>query len=133
MLSAASRVNPTCGVKPGHDALSTTAWGLRRKPEMHDVAVGDDVGLTLEPHLARLLRAGLAAERHVIVVGDGLGADEAALEIGMDDGGSLRRLGSTRDRPGRRLLGAGGEIGDQVEERIPGANQSIEARLLEPD
>src|SRR6516162_1689522 len=100
---------------------------------MHDVAVGDDVGLALEPHLARLLRAGLAAERHIIVVGDGLGADEAALEVGMDDGGGLRRPGAVRDRPGRRLLWAGGEIGDQIEQRVAGANQPVEARLLEPD
>src|SRR5262249_49772925 len=115
---------------PAHDE-----WRgfLRRKPEMHDVPAGDDIGLALEPHLARLLRAGLAAERHIIVVGDGLGADEAALEVGMDDGRRLRRLGSARDRPGRRLLGAGGEIGDQIEQRIAGANQSVEARLLEPD
>ena len=61
---------------------------------MHDVAVGDGVSLALESHLARLLRAGFAAERHIIVVGDGLGADEAALEVGMDDGGRLRRPGA---------------------------------------
>ena len=59
---------------------------------MHDVAVGDHVGLALEPHLAGLLRAGFAAERHVVVVGDGLGADEAALEIGMDDAAACGAL-----------------------------------------
>src|SRR5262249_56430768 len=94
---------------------SSEMFCSRRKSEMHDVAVGDDVRLALEPHLARLLRAALAAERHIIVVGDGLGADEAALEVGMDDAGRLRRPGAARDRPGRRLLGAGGEIGDQIE------------------
>src|SRR5216684_8951013 len=88
---------------------------LRRKSEMHDVAVGDLVGLAFEPHLADVARAGFAAELHIVVVGDGLGADEAALEIRMDDRRRLRRLGAARDRPGRGFLGAGGEIGDQIE------------------
>src|SRR5438045_5533811 len=111
------------------DSLSCVI-GLRGKPEMHDVAVEDDVGFSLEPHLARLLRAGFAAERHVILVSDGLGADKASLEVRMDDGGRLRRLGATGDRPGRRLLGAGGTISDQIEQRIAGTDQAIEARLL---
>ena len=54
---------------------------------MHDVAVGDNIRFSLEPHLAGLLRAGFAAEPHVILVRDGLGADKAPLEIRMDDGG----------------------------------------------
>jgi hypothetical protein len=56
---------------------------------MHDVAVGDDVGFALESHLARLLRACLTPERHVLLIGDGLGANEAALEVRMDDAGRL--------------------------------------------
>ena len=58
---------------------------------MHHVAVGDHVVLAFEPQLAGVARAGLAAERDVVVIGDGLGADEAALEIGVDDAGRLRR------------------------------------------
>ncbi len=61
---------------------------------MHDVAVLHDVVLAFEPHLAGVARAGLAAAGDVIVVGDGLGADEALLEIGVDDAGRLRRLGA---------------------------------------
>src|SRR5262245_65566319 len=87
---------------------------------MHDVAVGDHVGFALEPHLAHLLRAGLAAERYVVVVGDGLGPNEAALEIGMDDRRRLRRLGPAADGPGRRLLAPGGHISDHLAPRIPG-------------
>src|SRR5258707_15660886 len=77
--------------------------------------------------------AGLTAERDIIVVGDGLGTDEAALEVRMNDAGRLRRLRATRNGPGCRLLRAGGEIGDQIEERIAGADQPVEARLLEAD
>ena len=45
---------------------------------MHDVAVLHDIFLAFEPHLAGVARAGFAAARDVIVIGDGLGADEAA-------------------------------------------------------
>jgi hypothetical protein len=56
---------------------------LVRKPEMHDVAVSDDVLLAFEPELAGA-RAGLAVERDIIGIGDGLGANESLLEIGVD-------------------------------------------------
>src|SRR5260370_38623672 len=69
---------------------------LGRKPKMDDVAVGDGVILALEPKLAGVARAGLAAERHVVLPGDDLGADEAALEIGVDDAGGLRRPRAAR-------------------------------------
>src|ERR1700694_6127591 len=76
----------------------------RREPEMDDVAVGDDVILALEPKLAGVARAGLAAERHVVLPGDDLGADEAALEIAVDDAGGLRRPRAARPRPRMRSL-----------------------------
>ena len=87
------------------DRERSTSTDLRRKPEMHDVAVGDHIILAFQPHLADVARAGFAAERHIVVVGDGLGADEAALEIGVDDAGRLRRLGAARDRPGAASFG----------------------------
>src|SRR4051812_3796231 len=65
-----------------------------RKPEMHHVAVGDHVLFAFEPHLAGVAGAGLATGRDVVVVADGLGADEALLEIGVDHAGRLRGLGA---------------------------------------
>ena len=65
-----------------------------RKAEMHYVAVGDHVILAFQAHLAGLFSAGLAALGDEIVIGDGFGADEPALEIRMDDAGGLRRLGA---------------------------------------
>ena len=44
----------------------------------------DDVVLAFQPQLAGVARAGLAVAGDVVVIGDGLGADEAALEIGVD-------------------------------------------------
>ena len=41
---------------------------------------------------------------------DGLGADEAALEVGVDHAGGLRRRVAAMDRPGAHFLLAGGEV-----------------------
>src|SRR5579872_673007 len=71
-----------------------------RKPEMHHVAVGDHVVLAFKAHLAGLFRAGFAAVGDEVIVSDSLGADEAALEIAMNNARSLRRLGALRDGPG---------------------------------
>ena len=51
---------------------------------MHDVAVGDDILLAFQPQLAGVARTRLAAVRHRIIVGDGLGANEVTLEVGVD-------------------------------------------------
>src|SRR5260221_7263483 len=43
----------------------------------HDVAVGDDILLALQPQLAGVAGAGLAAQCDVIGVGDGFGPDRS--------------------------------------------------------
>ena len=91
---------------------------------MHDVAVGDHIVLAFEPEFAGLARARFAPVADIIVVGDGLGADEALLEIGMDDAGGLRGFCSLLDRPGARLLRPGGEEGDEMQERVAGADDA---------
>src|SRR5262245_43550561 len=50
--------------------------GSRREAEVHHVAVGDGVLLAFEPELAGIACARLAAAGHVVVIRDGLGADE---------------------------------------------------------
>src|SRR5947209_5840666 len=78
---------------PRHSLRSSRATvPLRRKPKMHHVAVGDLVVLAFQPQLADVTRAGLAAALEVILVRNGLGADEAALEIGVNDTGRLDAL-----------------------------------------
>ena len=98
---------------------------------MHDVAVGNDVILALEPQFAGVARARLAAARHVVVVGNGFSADETALEIAVNDAGCRRRLGAARDGPGARLLRPGGEEGDEIEKAVAGADEPVEAGLVQ--
>src|SRR5271166_4832235 len=80
----------------------------RREAEVHHVALGDDIVLAFEPELAGFARARFAAKGRVVVVSDGLGPDEAALEIAMDDAGGLGCLGALLDGPGARLPRPGG-------------------------
>ena len=67
---------------------------------MEDVAVLDQVFLAFGPHFAGILGAGFAAAGDEVVIGDGLGADEAMFEVGVDYAGGLRRPRLAADRPG---------------------------------
>ena len=58
--------------------------------EVQHVAVLDDVVLAFGAHLAGFLGALFALVLDEVVEGDGLGADEAAFEVGVDDAGGLR-------------------------------------------
>src|SRR5689334_20052624 len=100
---------------------------------MQDVAVLDDIVLAFEPELAGIARSRLAIETDIVVIGDGLGADEAFLEIGMDDACRLRRPGAPGDGPGARLLGADGEISYEMEQLITRTDHPVEAGLRETD
>ena len=52
-------------------------------------------------------------------------------EISMDHAGRRGRLGAAVDGPGAGLLRADGEIGDEVEQLVAGADQAVEAGLFE--
>lgn len=59
------------------------------KPEQHHVAVLDDVVLAFLAHFAGVLGFLFAAAGDEVVVGDGLGLDEATLKIRVDGAGRL--------------------------------------------
>src|SRR6478735_7344431 len=59
--------------------------------KQHHVAVADDVVLALGPHDALLARAFPSVVRDELVVADRLGADESALEVGVDHSRGDRR------------------------------------------
>ena len=83
----------------------------------------------------RTLPASLAfehgAELHQVVEGDHLGLDEALLEVGVDHAGGLGSGGALADRPGPRLLGAGGQVGLQAEGVEADAGEDVEAGLVD--
>src|SRR5512143_2605872 len=59
------------------------------EPEVHHIAVVDDVIPSFQPHPSGLLRAGFALEADVVVERDRFGADEALLKIRVNDAGGL--------------------------------------------
>ena len=100
---------------------------------MHHIAVPHQVGAPLLPHAPGAAGGLLPAERDQLVRRDGLGADEAAREIGVDAAGGLDRRAARRNRPGARLGLGGREEADQAEEAVPGVDHAIQARRLEPE
>ena len=82
--------------------------------EVHDVAVLDDVLLAFLAQLARIAAALFTAERHVVFIAGGLGLDEAALEIRVDNACGLWRLRTDRNGPRTRFGLAGREIALQA-------------------
>src|SRR5262249_27870054 len=102
------------------------------EPVMHDIAVVDNVLPAFEPHPSGFLRPVLPAVPDVIVERDHLGADEAALEVGVDDARGLRRRGADAYRPRADLLLACGEERLESEEREAGMDHAIEPGLGHP-
>src|SRR5512135_1721993 len=89
----AARQSKRCK-KPAPNCSRDGARASHVEAEMEDVAVLDGVVATLEAHLALLLGLRLAATGDEILGRDGLGGDEAALEIRMDHAGGLGRFGA---------------------------------------
>src|SRR5579863_1387352 len=123
VIASAAKQSSTA-VIPGRALARTRNLEIQSgiEPEMHHVAVGDDIVLAFQPQFAGVAGAGLAAKRDIIGIADGFGADEALLEIGMNDAGGGRRPGAAVDGPGPRFLRADGEIGDEVEQPVAGAD-----------
>src|SRR5690606_2145381 len=103
---------------------------LHIEPEVHDVAVLDDIVFAFLARLSRFLGAGLAAVFHIVVIGDGLGLDETLLEIAMYDAGRLRRCCAPADGPGAGFLGANGKVGNQPQQIVACSDDTVEARLF---
>src|SRR5882672_3074058 len=109
---------------------SSMPGSLDVEAEMDHVAVAHHVVLALEAQLPRLPGALLAAVRDEIIVRRHLGANETALEIGVDHAGRLRRRCAGRDGPGADLFRPRGEVGLQSEHAVRRADHAVQARLV---
>src|SRR5580704_9777967 len=110
-------------------ALGRPPGSSNVEAEVHDIGFLYQVLLALEPQPAGLPRPGLAVVADVVVEGNDLGTNEAALEIGVDHPGSLRGGTASAHRPGADLLRPGGEICNQSQQFIGGAYHAVQPRL----
>lgn len=101
--------------------------------EVHDVAVLDDVFLAFDGHLAGVAYGALAAEAYVVVVLDYFGADEAFLEVGVDDAGAAGCLAAAAECPGAHFVLAGGKECLEVQQLVGRTDQTAYAALLKAD
>src|SRR4051794_595745 len=69
------------------------------KQEIQHIAILDHIFLAFLAPLAGFLGALLALVRDEVIISDGLGADEAAFEVGVDHAGRLRRGVALVDGP----------------------------------
>ena len=143
--SSASRRAPTAGASPRErrgpppprrsgtcrpsPAMLRVAR-LDREPHVEDVAFADDVVLALHADLAVRLRGLHRPRRDQLVVADDLGADEPALQVGVDHAGCLRRRGAAPNLPRARFVFTGGEERDEVDRPIARRDHLLQAGLL---
>ena len=113
--AAASATRSSIGWRPRGTKAAT---GLPAEEDLDDVAVLDPVRLALRAEPAGLARVGHRAERQQVLVGDGLGPDEALGEIRVDRAGGVDGGRAVADRPGPDLVGAGGQERDQAEQPV---------------
>ena len=103
---------------------------LHVEAEIDHVAILDDVLLALAAQQSLFLcRRDAAAADHVVEI-DRFGADEAALDVGVNFARGLRGLGAVFDGPGAALVLAVGQERDEAEQRVGALDQAVEAGLL---
>ena len=103
------RGHPGASVDP---AAAGEPRALDVEAEQHHVTVLNDIFLAFRTQLAGVARACLASEFDEVFEGDRLGADETALEVGVDLPRGLGSFGALVHRPRAGFLGTGGEERD---------------------
>ncbi len=124
------------GYSPERGLLQRGAIGFAGsdgEAEVDDVAVGDGVVFTFEGGKAGFFGLLFGTGFDEVVVGDDLGADEAAFDIGMDLAGGLGCEGAFTDRPGADLVFTDGEEGDEAEEVEGLAGEAVDGGFGEAE
>ena len=93
------------------------------------VAVGDEVLLAFEPQLAVIAAGGERAAREQPIARHDLGADEPALDVGVNRAGGFLRRRVARNRPRAAFVLADREERDVAEQLVRRANHAIEPGL----
>src|SRR5258708_22965446 len=109
----------------GRRELRTGGSGSNIESEENHVAVLDHVFLALGPDDALFAGALPAGIGDKVVVADGFGANEPALEVGVNHARGHRSGVAAMNRPGADFLLAGGEGRLEAEKVIAGPNQPI--------
>ena len=99
--------------------------------EVDHVAVLHHIVLALAAQQPLLLGGGHGAAGDHLGEVDGLGTDEAALDVGVDLAGGLRSLRTLDDGPRAALVLAVGEEGDKTQQRIGTLNEPVQAGLFD--
>ena len=115
---------------PDGPAPSRAPLTAHIEPEMRDVPVLHHIIATLQSELPGLTRPVLTTQPHIILIAYDLRADEALLEVGVDDACGLRGEAPLAYRPGANLLGAGGKEGLETQEREGRPHETVKAWLV---
>jgi hypothetical protein len=99
--------------------------------EEEDVAIFDGVLFAFGAKQAGFFDGLLAPVFEEVGGGVAVGLDETLFEVGVDDACSAGGPGAAADGPGADLLHAGGEVSDEVEERVGGVDEAVEAGFFE--
>ena len=98
---------------------------------MHDIAVLDDVILAFDAHLSGGADGGLGLVMDEVFVLDDFRADEAALEVSVDDTGGLGGLIAYADGPCTALVGTGREEGLESQQAVGALDEADDAGLFQ--
>src|SRR6266542_1297199 len=112
--------------------ITVRVSALRAVPDIHHVAVLDNVLLALQPQCTLGARARFGSGVEKLVPVDRLGADEVLLEIRVDRTRRLLRASAARHGPGAAFVFADGEEGDQPQKFVSLANEACQSALVQP-
>src|SRR5882757_10636535 len=101
------------------------------EPEVHHVALADDIFLPFQPQFAGLFRSRLALVGNEITIGDDFGANEPMLEVRVNDARCLRRGRSRANGPRAHFFDTRREVSLQSQQGIPAANHAVESGLVQ--
>ena len=97
---------------------------------MHDISVLDHIFFAFHAQHAAGAAGGLVFVAHVVLIGDDLGADEAAFKVRMNNPGRLRSLPALVNGPCAHFLRADRKVAAKSQSFVAGANNAHKTALV---